>query len=100
MQSPRSRRPHGPGEKPASDGNPQPKSGGNTGHESGSSGKSKAHVPKTSPYGHHGSPVQSGPGSHPTTSPAPSQAGSPGYADSSEAKRKGGTAHQFPRGSE
>lgn len=102
MQSPKSKRPHAPGENPASDNNPESHTGGpNNARYASSQAGSKAHVPALSPSGHHGSPA--GPMYHPreVTPASKLSSGGPGYAgESAEANRKGGTSHQFSNGSD
>jgi hypothetical protein len=103
-QSPKSRRGHAPGETPAVDNNPVTKSGGSRPeHKASSLAKSKEHVPKKSATGWDGAGkgIQSGYASVPVHSPAPSQAGKPGYAsDHPEASKNpsGGNACSYPRG--
>ena len=86
IQSPKSKRPHAPGENPSSYDNPTEKLGGQTGQQGSSQAKSKAHVPAAGPAGHSGAGqgVKSGYSSVSTSQPAPSQAGSPGYKTFSE----------------
>lgn len=82
MQSPKSKRPHGPGENPSSDNNPTEKSGGTHAKPHGSEqARSKAHVPRHSPVGHSGAGRGNEPRYGPvqTHSATPSQAGRPGY---------------------
>lgn len=102
MQSPKSKRPHAPGEMPATDNNPVQRSGGQTGRQGSGMAKSKAHVPRHSATGPSGAGnVQSGYSAVSTSPSAPSQAGKPGYVDAPPEARKspsGGNACSYPRG--
>jgi hypothetical protein len=100
MQSPKSRRAHAPGEKPASDNNPQPRTGGVG--PSQNTGRKTDKVPTHSPQGHHGTPNKADYSPVPTHQAQPPRDGkAPGYVtDKGDAARKGGTTHRFPNGSE
>jgi len=100
MQSPKSKRSHAPGESPASDSHTEStvgsQSGGTQPKQSGDKTvKSRAHS------GGSGND-KGGPMYHPREvgSAYHAPAGSPGYKSSDEAQRKGGTSHQFSKGSE
>ena len=82
MQSPKSKRPHAPGENPSSFGNVEKEKGGIVGSQ-GPSGKNKGQSGKAGPVFSDSTPV-------PVHSPNPSQGGGPGYAGKGDQDRRGG----------
>lgn len=97
IQSPKSKRPKAPGEKPASDGLPQPVAP----HQSPKAGPAGAgpQVPKHEKGQGFKGGVQSGQSLRPVTPRYNNPSGSPGYAkDSGDGKRKGGTVSRFTDG--
>lgn len=94
MQSPKSSRPHAPGEKPSEDGNPYHESGGQTKPQGPPARGPQVPDLNFGKAGHQGG-VQSGERHVPTHPAAPDRAGSPGYVSSDDAKRTGGTVERF-----
>jgi hypothetical protein len=100
-QSPKSRRPKGPGEKGADDGLPTTTAPHQSppAHGSGAGPRVPQHPPGQG-FGDSGfgGGVQSGTGtSRPVNSRYNAPAGRPGYAESEDAKRKGGTTARFTK---
>lgn len=96
MQSPKSQRSKGPGEKPASDGNTQTDMGGThpEGHAAGSPQNPSVPAGLQHQGGRHQGNVEAE-SAVPTHPSAPHQGGGPKYSkDKGDGSRKGGTVHQ------
>lgn len=96
IQSPKSQRPHAPGETPASDNLPENVKGGTQTARPGPAGSGVPSVPAgldRSPGKHQGNvDAESAVPTHPE---APSQAGGPGFAkDKGDGSKTGGSVHQ------